>query len=202
MTSRLLESRVPIVAAPMAGGAGCVALGAAVAVAGAFPFLAGGYQTDETLASQVDAARSWGVQFGVNLFGPGGIAPDATAFADYAARLQPEAEVYGLRLDPVPHSDDDGLREKVALLVADPVPVVSFTFGLPPRADIVRLRRAGSIVLATVTTADEAAAAAAAGVDGLVVQGPRAGGHSATWDPRRPLRDRATASLVAERSGP
>jgi NAD(P)H-dependent flavin oxidoreductase YrpB (nitropropane dioxygenase family) len=65
--------------------------------------------------------------------------------------------------------------------------VVSLTFGLPAARDIAALRRVGSRVLATVTTAAEARAALDAGVDALVVQAPGAGGHSGTFDPYRPL---------------
>jgi nitronate monooxygenase len=197
-TGPLLDSRLPIVAAPMAGGPSSVALGAGVVSAGAFPFLAAGYKTPEALATEIAAARSWNAPFGVNLFSPGAIEPDQTAFAAYVDRLRPEATLYDLELDPTPRSDDDHWHEKLALLLDDPVPVVSFTFALPPASDIDRLQQAGSVVLVSVTTLDEAAAASAAAVDGLVVQGPRAGGHSATWNPRRAIVDRPTAQLVTE----
>ena len=67
----LLGSELPIVGAPMAGGAGGVRLGAAVAAAGEFPFLAGGYQSVEAVAEEIAEARRWGRPFGVNLFVPG-----------------------------------------------------------------------------------------------------------------------------------
>ncbi|MGN6598964.1 MAG: nitronate monooxygenase [Actinomycetes bacterium] len=76
--------------------------------------------------------------------------------------------------------------------------MVSFTFGIPGAADVRRLQRAGSTVLATVTHVDELTAAEEAGVDGVVVQGPRAGAHSGTSQPTRPLVDRPTSGLVAE----
>ena len=106
--------------------------------------------------------------------------------------------MYDLELDPVPRSDDDHWNEKLALLLDDPVPVVSFTFALPTAAEIGALRHRGTVVLASVTTVDEATAAEAGGVDGLVVQGSGAGGHSATWDPQRVITDRPTAVIVAE----
>ena len=53
MTEPLISSRLPTVAAPMAGGPSTVALARAVASAGAFPFLAGGYKTREALAADV-----------------------------------------------------------------------------------------------------------------------------------------------------
>ena len=96
----------------------------------------------------------------------------------------------------MPNSDDDDWDAKLALLLERPVPVVSFTFALPSARDIAALRRAGSLVLASVTTIEEARAAQDSGIDGLVVQGPGAGGHSATWDPGRRIVDGPTAQLV------
>lgn len=195
--SALLSSRLPVVAAPMAGGPTTVALAKAVLGAGGFPFLAGGYKTVEELAAEADALRATGASFGVNLFVPGPDTVEEAEFRAYAAELRPEAERYGLRLDPVPVAgDDDGWPDKLALLLADPVPVVSLTFGLPDPRDIAALRRAGSRVLASVTTPSEAQAAGEAGVDGLVVQGTAAGGHSATHDPARVVTPIATAQLV------
>ncbi|WGT47430.1 NAD(P)H-dependent flavin oxidoreductase [Tessaracoccus lacteus] len=86
--------------------------------------------------------------------------------------------------------------EKLAWLLAHPVPVVSLTFGLPEPGDIAALRRAGSRVFATVTTPAEASLARDAGVDGLVVQGSSAGGHSATLDPVRIPGPIPTATLL------
>lgn len=51
-------------------------------------------------------------------------------------------------------------------------------------------------MLASVTTPQEALRANETGVDALVVQGPRAGGHSATFDPARVIEDASTADLV------
>jgi nitronate monooxygenase len=197
-TRRLpLGTDLPILAAPMAGGPTTVALAQAVAAAGGLPFLAGGYRTPDALADEVASLAAGGAPFGVNLFVPSDAPLDVTAFRAYAAELQPEADPYGLRLDPEPVADDDAWDDKLALLLERPVPVVSFTFGLPGADDVARLRRAGTLVLGTVTTPDEAVAARDAGVDGLVVQGSSAGGHSATFDPARTPRALPTADLVA-----
>lgn len=202
MTPRFLTSELPLIAAPMAGGATTVQFAAAAATAGAFPFLAGGYKTAEGMGAEIAELRADRAAFGVNLFvpdraDPGSADGDAAAFAAYARELADEAATYGITLDPIPRDDDDGWPAKLALLCADPVEVVSLTFGLPAAGDIALLRRAGSAVLATVTTAGEARAADEAGVDGLIVQGPRAGGHSATWDPRREVGDAATSETLA-----
>jgi nitronate monooxygenase len=93
--------------------------------------------------------------------------------------------------------DDDHWESKLELLRSHPVPVVSFTFAVPPRPVIASLRSQGSIVVQTVTNAAEARAATDAGVDMLAVQGCAAGGHSATLTPRRFPDPIPTAVLVA-----
>jgi NAD(P)H-dependent flavin oxidoreductase YrpB (nitropropane dioxygenase family) len=197
MSTPLFGSDLPLVAAPMAGGPTTTALVEAAGSAGALGFLAGGYASVERLAADIETVRAAGRPFGVNLFVPNAqTAVDRAAFAAYARRLAVDAATYGLQLNPEPIDDDDAWPDKLALLLESPVPVVSFTFALPAARDIAALKRAGSTTLASVTTLDEARAARDAGIDGLVVQGPGAGGHSATWHPERTIHDAPTAPLV------
>jgi nitronate monooxygenase len=192
-----LSSPLPLAAAPLAGGATTPRLATAVAEAGAFAFLAGGYKTPEALAAEIAEVRLTGAAFGVNLFAPGTTEIDEADLRRYARELQPEAERYGLDLSQAtPVHDDDRWADKLDLLLADPVPVVSVTFGLPWPAEVAALRRAGSQVLVTVTTVEEARAAADVRADALVVQGSSAGGHSGTHDPLRPITETPTAELT------
>jgi len=180
----------------MAGGPSTPELAAAVSLAGGFAFVPAGYLSAESFATELAAAQAMGQPFGVNLFVPQAGGVDPAAYAAYSAAIHGEAEALGVALPDQPRHDDDAWRAKLDLLLASPAPVVSLTFGLPEHADIAALRAAGSRVLATVTTPDEARAAEDAGVDGLVVQGPAAGGHSGTFDPRRTISDTDTASVV------
>lgn len=183
MDTAIFTSPHPIVAAPMAGGPTTVKLGAAVAKAGGFPFLAGGYQTPQALADQIAELRHSTRDFGVNIFVPDSGGMDAGEYARYAAEILPDMHALDAEPPADPIHDDDHYDEKVALLTADPVAVVSFTFGLPARAVIAALQQAGTAVLVTVTNPAEACAAAERGVDGLIVQAAAAGGHSATFTP-------------------
>lgn len=193
-----LESELPVVAAPMAGGPTTVALVGAVLRAGGFPFLAAGYKTAKAMGAEVRRVREFGGAFGVNLFVPSRDAVDTAAFGAYAAELAPEAAPLGADLNPEPVlDDDDAWPDKLAFLLAEPVPVVSLTFGLPDPREIAALQHAGSRVLATVTDAAEARAAHDAGVDGLVVQAPAAGGHSGMYE-LRTLSEISAADLVRE----
>ena len=101
-----------------------------------------------------------------------------------------------------PRWDDDAWGVKIDLLLAEPPPVVSFTFGCPPHEVTEALRRAGSIVLATVTCAREAAMAAEAGADGLCVQGPEVGAHRGSFTPiLEPAAGRSLATILREVAG-
>jgi nitronate monooxygenase len=187
----------PVLAAPMAGGPTTAALVTAAAQSGGMGFLAGGYKTAEQLAKQITEVRPSAPVFGVNLFAPNPLPIDPADYHRYAEVLRPLAERYGVELPPEPVQDDDHWESKLELLRSHPVPVVSFTFAVPPRPVIASLRSQGSIVVQTVTNAAEARAATDAGVDMLAVQGCAAGGHSATLTPRRFPDPIPTAVLVA-----
>lgn len=178
--------RLPLVQAPMAGGASGPALAAAVSDAGALGFLAAGYKTWEAMAAEIAELRAaTGLPFGVNLFVPGEPARGAVAarVGAYRDRLAPEAERLDVALGDVPpHGLDDDWDAKIAALLADPVPVVSFTFGCPDEALLADFRARGTTTAVTVTTPEEAERAAAAGPDLLVVQGGEAGAHQGRWD--------------------
>ncbi|WP_455835146.1 NAD(P)H-dependent flavin oxidoreductase [Pseudarthrobacter siccitolerans] len=197
-----LGATIPLVAAPMAGGPSTPALVLAAARAGGLGLLAGGYKTPEQLAQQIVEVRAgistFGVNlFGVNLFAPNPVPIDKDAFVEYTESLRELAARYNLSLDEVDAlEDDDEWEAKVDMLVGDPVPVVSFTFGLPPAEAVRRLRKAGSLVFQTVTSPNEAEQAYALGVDGLVVQSHRAGGHSGTLTPATPVEQITLAELL------
>ncbi|TDW29427.1 nitronate monooxygenase [Cryobacterium psychrophilum] len=178
----LAELEIPIIAAPMAGGASTPALVASVAEGGGLGFLAAGYKTPELLAQQIRAVRSHSAHpFGVNVFVPQAPASDLAGVERYRRELELRAAAAGIDLPPTRITDDDGFDEKIALLCELRVAVVSFTFGLPPTHVVAALQVAGSIVVATVTSVAEARQAEALGVDALCVQGPEAGGHRGTF---------------------
>ena len=194
-----LGAPAPVLAAPMAGGASTTALLGAAARAGSLGFLPAGYLTVPALAQRIAEARAQGILFGVNLFAPNPQPVGPEAFRTYAGLIQPEAHRYGLDLTHAePVEDDDAFAAKADLLLSDPVPVVSFTFGIPDPSLLTALRRAGTLVLQTVTNAAEAKAAVDAGVDGLIVQASAAGGHSGTLTPRAPLPSTPLDALVAQ----
>lgn len=186
MSHHIFDSR--IIAAPMAGGTSTPDFVKAVHDAGGLGFLAAGYKTVEAMQAEIRSSRALGGRFGINVFvpDPAQLPPSAALRAqleDYRGNLRADALRYGIDIPPLRLDDNDQWPGKVELLLADPVELVSFVFGLPG-TDVVRaLHRAGSAVLATVTTVSEALEAAGQGVDALVVQHGSAGGHSAAFQP-------------------
>lgn len=191
---------LPVWAAPMSGGPSTPALVIAAGRAGGLGFLAGGYKNREALGAQIAEVRAAGVTFGVNLFAPNPIPVTTQDFRAYARAVQREADHHGLALpgeQPL-NDDDDAWASKLDLLLESPVPLVSFTFGLPPADAVKALQEAGSLVAQTVTTPAEALAAAQIGADALIVQAPAAGGHSATFTPTKTLTPVELPDLVSD----
>ncbi|MCX5396952.1 nitronate monooxygenase [Streptomyces sp. NBC_00102] len=197
--------RYPIVQAPMAGGPSSPQLVAAVAEAGGLGFLAAGYKTADAMRHEIEQVRAaTGGAFGVNLFMPQPALADPAAVAAYQAyrgSLAAEAATYGTPLgDPGAGGGDDAWDTKVAALLAEPVPVVSFTFGCPTRDTLDAFARAGTYTIVTVTTAEEARDAQWAGADAVCAQGIEAGGHQSTHhdDPRADHTGIGLLSLITQ----
>src|ERR1700753_3037659 len=163
-----LGVKIPVLAAPMAGGPSTpesVAAGGA----GSLGFVAAGYKTPDVLAKQLAEVRSAAVPFGVNVFAPKPVPVDGDAYDRYRKLVQEEADRYDIDLSKVPITEDnDYWQEKIDLLLADPVPVVTFTFGIPEPEVITALKKAGSVVGQTIPSAAEARLAAETDVDVLL----------------------------------
>jgi nitronate monooxygenase len=178
----LQRLRIPVVQAPLAGGASTPELAAAVSNAGALGFVAAGYKAPGALSEEIAATRALTEEpFGVNLFAATPTEVAESVLDAYADRVR--SDTSGIGVEPgAPRSDDDHFDAKCEQLLADPVPIVSFTFGCPSNRLVERLHAVDSEVWVTVTNPEEALTAAEAGADALVVQGMEAGGHRATFD--------------------
>jgi nitronate monooxygenase len=186
--------RRPVAVAPMAGGPSTTELVIAAARAGALGFLAAGYKTPAAMAAEVTAVRAATSEpFGVNVFVPGTPCADRRVLDEYLTSLRSAGPLGDGTWD------DDAFDGKVAALLADPPPVVSFTFGCPPAGVIGALQDAGSLVMVTVTSPGEAVLATAAGADALCAQGYEAGAHRGTFvNDDMPGRDYGLLSLIGE----
>ncbi|MDO0927779.1 nitronate monooxygenase [Streptomyces sp. TG1A-8] len=187
----------PIVQAPMAGGVSVPQLAAAVCEAGGLGFLAAGYKTADGMYREIKQLRGLtGRPFGVNVFVPQRDHAESGAVEVYAHQLAGEAAWYETELGDPDSGRDDGYDAKLAVLLDDPVPVVSFHFGVPDPDVLDALRRAGTLTLVTATTAEEARAVERAGADAVIAQGVEAGGHQGTHRDT-PENDRAGIGLLS-----
>lgn len=180
------ELEIPLVGAPMAGGPSTPQLAAAVSNAGGLGMLAAGYLNADQLAEQVQQTRELtNRSFGVNLFcsanhNDNPVNAEAL-LQDYRLALAPLGKQYGLDLLNYELVLPDHFHSLLDWLLANPVPVVTFTFGCPSAENVERLQTVNTCVGVTITNQQDAAFAAQAGVDFLCVQGPDAGGHQSTF---------------------
>ncbi|MFD7705866.1 nitronate monooxygenase [Streptomyces sp. NPDC059786] len=173
--------RYPIVQAPMAGGVSVPQLAAAVSDAGGLGFLAAGYKTADGMYQEIKQLRGLtSGPFGVNLFMPQPDLADPSAVGVYAHQLAGEAAWYGTELGDPDSGRDDGYEVKLAVLLDNPVPVVSFHFGCPAPDVLAALARVGTTTMVAATTPEEALAVQQAGADAVIMQGVEAGGHQGT----------------------
>ena len=186
---RLLDTLgidLPIIQAPMAG-VSTPAMAAAVSNVGALGSISVGAADANIARKMIAAFRERSKRsLNVNVFCHRPPKADQILEAAWIARLRPcfaeFAAAPPLRLTEIYRSfvEDDAMLNA---LVAEKPAVVSFHFGLPAAERIRALHQAGSVLIASVTSAAEARAAASAGVDAVVAQGYEAGGHRGVFDP-------------------
>src|SRR5690242_8284348 len=147
--TRRTGARLPIVAAPLAGGPSTPALVAAAGAAGAFGVLPGGYLTPDRFRADIREVRSrTTAPFGVNLLLAEPFEVDPVQLEATLALLRPYADELGVPLAaPGRFGDDvDGLIE---VAIAERVGFLSFTFGVLPADRLAALRAAGVVTCGT-----------------------------------------------------
>lgn len=152
---RMLQIAHPVLQAGM-GYIARAGLAAAVSNAGGLGVVGStGDLTPDELRAEVREVKSLtGKPFGVNLLFPSyDSSPEGRALA---------AE----------------LRDKVAVLLDEGVPVMGAGLGLPDSSVIAACRKAGTLTMATVGAVKHAVTAEQAGLDLIVAQGWEAGGHN------------------------
>jgi nitronate monooxygenase len=178
--AELLGVRYPIVQAPMAG-ATTPELVAAVSNAGGLGGLGAARTDPEELRATIRRIRELTDRpFGVNVFAWPAFNADTDAAAVLGG-LEPLYAEVGIPIPGEVRAPFDPrvlLEQQLAVIVEERAPVFSFTFGIPPFADV---RAGGAVIAGTATTVAEAVALERAGVDLVVAQGSEAGGHRGTF---------------------
>ena len=197
---KLLDIRLPILQAPMAG-VSTPAMAAAVSNAGGLGAIGVGATDAETARQMIREIRAEsGRPFNVNVFCHRPAVRDSTRESAWLGRLGPMFSQYGT-VPPI------GLREiyksfvlddaMFAMLLEERPKVVSFHFGIPAAERIAALHEARIVLLATATNLSEAKIIAGAGIDAVVAQGFEAGGHRGLFDPE--ARDDCLGTLSLTR---
>jgi nitronate monooxygenase len=179
---KLLGIENPIIQGPMGGGPSTPELVAAVSNAGGLGSLGAAYLTPDQIGHAIHRIRALTSRpFNVNLFA-GGWSMDQ-AF-DAGPMLELLGEIHkklGLPAPVAPTPVPDPFpAQLVAVLDARP-PIFSFTFGIPDRDAMARLKARGIVIVGTATTVEEARQLEQAGVDAVVAQGLEAGAHRGTF---------------------
>lgn len=157
---------------------------AAASNAGALGSLGAQYMTPAALTSAIIEIRSMtNHPFAINLFSLSRREkPSTREIAQVASDLAPYYAKFGVS-PPEEQSVIAGIdpEEQFEIIIAQRVPVFSFTLGMPSPEQIKRLKQSSIISVGTATNVLEAKALMQAGIDAVCVQGSEAGGHRGTF---------------------
>lgn len=182
--TRRLGLTYPLIQAGMAGGPTTPELVAAVSNAGGLGTLGAGYMPAAQMSAVIEKIQALTQKpFGVNLFVPYPVNVDPEQIAASNRLLRSIREKLHLK-DPAvgaSQSDDSQFRQQIEVVIEKQIPVCSFTFGIPEKAVIDRLKHSHVTLIGTATTVREAVLCEQAGLDMVVAQGSEAGGHRGTF---------------------
>jgi nitronate monooxygenase len=179
---KLLGIEHPIIQGPMAGGPSTPELVAAVSNAGGLGSLGAAYLTPDQITDAIRRIRTLSSRpFSVNLFAGAWSTRQDVNPGPMLELLVEVHEKLGLSKPDAPTPAPDPFPAQLEALLDARPPNFSFTFGIPDRDAIARLKSRGIVILGTATTVEEARALEAAGVDAVVAQGAEAGAHRGTF---------------------
>lgn len=174
-----LNLSTPIVQAPMAGASNADFVMQACKL-GVLGSLGAGMMSPTQMLAEIDNIKAGTDRaFNVNLMilGKELTAQYSEPMPLWLANLYEELGITPT-LDERPAHD---FEEQFAVLLSNPVPVASFTFGVLTCEQVEALHGVGSLVVGTANTVAEVQAWQAVGADAVVVQGVGAGGHQGGW---------------------
>ena len=194
---RLLGSRLPIIAAPMAGAAG-VELAAAAIEGGAVGSLPCAMLTPEEARAEAHEVRARASgPLNLNFFCH--VMPDPVDDSAWRALLRPYYAEAGIDEPGASAPSRKPFDAAMCAMVEHIRPeLVSFHFGLPEPALLDRVRATGAHILGNATTIAEARSLAARGVDAIIAQGWEAGGHAGRFLGAPPEEQMGLIALVPQ----
>jgi nitronate monooxygenase len=204
LTQRLGLIKPTIIQAPMAGGITTPELVAAVSNNFGLGSYASGYvKTQDVLINIQKIKKLTSMPFSVNLF----IHNQPTTNFQEIERYNLYLNKYRSRLNiPAQHSPpseltpQDNNQEIIDIVIAEKVPVISFTFGILEKNLIQKLQKNNIVVIGTATSLEEAKMLEKSGVDAIVAQGYEAGGHRGGFFSSQQSSLKSTLTLVPQLS--
>jgi nitronate monooxygenase len=191
------ELPIPILQAPMAG-ASFDAMAVAVSQAGAMGSLAAAGVAPDEMAAALDSIRArTDAPFGVNLLMARPVSPEPAQVDAALARLASWYAELGLDVPDHPNRFAQDFNAQLDALTLAAPPLASFSFSILTPAQVEALHAAGSYVVGTANTVEEAIAWARVGADGICAQGFEAGGHHAYFLDDIEASSVGTMALVA-----
>lgn len=180
--AHLLGVQIPLIQAPMAGGATTPQLVAAVSNAGALGSFGTGYMSPAQIKSAIDEIRQLTkLPFAVNLFIPDqyyATDEQITNMRQIIKRIYPRLDICNTAFK---QADLPSFDEQLQVIIDEKVPVFSFTFGALSTRYINELKKNKTIIIGTATNSLEARLLEDSGIDAIVAQGFEAGGHRGTF---------------------
>jgi len=179
----LFKIEHPLVQAPMAG-LGTVELAASVCEAGGLGSIGCAPLQPQLVATTIQQLRRLtSKSINVNFFCHVQAKADVGREHAWHERLSPYYVELGIDYEPpLSRFDIAPFGDAMCRVVEDAKPeAVSFHFGLPDSGLLARIKAAGSCVMSSATTVEEALWLEARGVDAIIAQGSEAGGHRGTF---------------------
>lgn len=197
------QLRIPVIAAPMAGGVNTPALAAAVANAGGVGSFGFAYSAPERIEADLVATKkltSGPINANFFVFSPV-VMPDADLqqAALLALRELPNTEHCNLQVPKSPYFPD--LNRLLEPVWRQQPAILTFHFGIPSAEILGQAKSLGISVGITATSLTEALAIEAAGADFVVAQGIEAGGHRGIFNPDAADGALSVEALVTQLAG-
>ncbi|WP_209121856.1 nitronate monooxygenase family protein [Alkalihalobacillus sp. BA299] len=176
--TKTLNIKLPIIQAPMAGGATTPELVGSVSNCGGLGSLGAGYMDAEAMRNSIHKIRELtNNPFAVNLFIPEPVDIQERKVRTMTETLQSFYDELGIEQPPLPDVYGPQFEQQMEVIIEEKIPVFSFTFGTLENKWIDRLKANRTKMIGTATTVKEAKQLEGLNVDAIVAQGSEAGGH-------------------------
>lgn len=180
--TELLKIKLPIIQAPMAGGATTPELVAAVSNAGGLGSLGAGYMTADEIKKTINKIKLLtNKPFSVNLFIPEKYHADDNQIEQARKIVQSCCSELNFNIPSIKPPYTPSFEEQLNVIIEEKVPIFSFTFGIPSTEWIEIFKKNDVTLIGTATTLAEARLLEENNIDAVVAQGSEAGGHRGTF---------------------